>query len=119
MHVLKSIFRLFIISNIPALVDWFRLMLALKIESILNEKIITNCSKKCCLSIFGIQIKHSFIGHSLGTIIIRAALTKPEMEPYLGRLHCFLSLSGPHLGTAYNNSGLVNMGKFMEGVWRL
>lgn len=53
---------------------------------------------------------NSFIGHSLGTIIIRAALARDEMEPYLDRLHCFLSLSGPHLGTAYNNNGLVNMG---------
>ena len=26
------------------------------------------------------------------------------------RFHTFLALSGPHLGTLYNNSGLVNMG---------
>ena len=28
------------------------------------------------------------------------------------RFHTFLALSGPHLGTLYNNSGLVNMGEF-------
>ena len=52
----------------------------------------------------------SFIGHSLGNIIIRAALAQPLMKPWLSKLHTFLSLSGPHLGTAYNSSGLVNMG---------
>lgn len=45
-----------------------------------------------------------------GTILVRAALSKPQMKPYLTKLHTFLSLSGPHLGTLYNNSGLVNMG---------
>lgn len=52
----------------------------------------------------------SFVGHSLGNVIIRAALAKPRMKPLLGRLHTFLSLVGPHLGTLYNSSGLVNMG---------
>lgn len=47
----------------------------------------------------------------LGTILVRAALTKPQMKPFLSKLQTFLSLSGPHLGTLYNNSGLVNMGK--------
>lgn len=53
----------------------------------------------------------SFVGHSLGTIIIRSALTRPQMRPLLPKLHTFLSLSGPHLGTLYNSSGLVNMGE--------
>ncbi|XP_026668872.1 uncharacterized protein LOC108624401 isoform X3 [Ceratina calcarata] len=57
-----------------------------------------------------IPTKVSFIGHSLGTIIIRSALTRPELRPLLPRLHTFLSLSGPHLGTLYNTSGLVNAG---------
>ncbi|CAK9816697.1 Protein FAM135A [Anthophora plagiata] len=59
--------------------------------------------------------KVSFIGHSLGTIIIRSALTRPQLRPLLSRLHTFLSLSGPHLGTLYNTSGLVNAGMwFMQ-----
>lgn len=53
----------------------------------------------------------SFVAHSLGTIIVRSALSRPQMRPLLSRLHTFLSLSGPHLGTLYNNSGLVNMGE--------
>lgn len=55
--------------------------------------------------------KISFVAHSLGTIIVRSALTRPQLRPLLPRLHTFLSLSGPHLGTMYNSSGLVNMGK--------
>lgn len=56
----------------------------------------------------------SFVAHSLGTIIVRSALSRPQMRPLLSRLHTFLSLSGPHLGTIYNNSGLVNMGKLLR-----
>lgn len=53
----------------------------------------------------------SFVAHSLGTIIVRSALSRPQLRPILPRLHTFLSLSGPHLGTLFNSSGLVNMGK--------
>lgn len=53
----------------------------------------------------------SFVGHSLGNIIIRSALTRPQLAHLLPKLHTFLSLSGPHLGTLYNGSGLVNMGQ--------
>ncbi|CAH8592756.1 unnamed protein product [Schistosoma turkestanicum] len=52
----------------------------------------------------------SFIGHSMGCVIIRAALLNSRMKLYLSKLHTFLSLSGPHLGTVYNSSGLINMG---------
>ncbi|XP_066583283.1 protein FAM135A isoform X2 [Prorops nasuta] len=62
--------------------------------------------------------KVSFIGHSLGTIIIRSALTRPELWPLLPRLHTFLSLSGPHLGTLYNTSGLVNAGMWFMQKWK-
>ena len=81
----------------------------------------------------------SFVGHSLGTIIIRSALNRPQMRPLLSKLHTFLSLSGdsvsadlicywivtdsprwfvsgPHLGTLYNSSGLVNMGTFHNNI---
>lgn len=56
-------------------------------------------------------VRISFVAHSLGTIIVRSALTRLKMQPLLARLHTFLSLSGPHLGTLYNTSGLVNMGE--------
>uniref|UniRef100_A0A8D3C0I2 Family with sequence similarity 135 member B n=1 Tax=Scophthalmus maximus TaxID=52904 RepID=A0A8D3C0I2_SCOMX len=53
----------------------------------------------------------SFIGHSLGNVIIRSVLTRPRFRCYLPKLHTFLSLSGPHLGTLYNNSTLVSTGE--------
>lgn len=58
----------------------------------------------------------SFVGHSLGTIIIRSALSRPQLRPLLPRLHTFLSLSGPHLGTLYNSSGLVNAGTKTQSI---
>ncbi|CAG9089307.1 unnamed protein product [Plutella xylostella] len=60
----------------------------------------------------------SFVGHSLGTIIIRSALARPQMKPFLNKLHTFLSLSGPHLGTLYNSSGLVNAGMWFMQKWK-
>lgn len=60
----------------------------------------------------------SFVGHSLGNIIIRSALTRPQLKFLLPRLHTFLSLSGPHLGTLYNSSGLVNMGMWFMQKWK-
>ncbi|KAK6632544.1 hypothetical protein RUM43_013312 [Polyplax serrata] len=62
--------------------------------------------------------KISFIGHSLGNIIIRSAITRPQLKYLLPRFHTFLSLSGPHLGTLYNNSGLVNMGMWFMQKWK-
>ncbi|XP_035217336.1 protein FAM135A-like isoform X2 [Stegodyphus dumicola] len=71
------------------------------------------------IEVYGLKpAKISFIGHSLGNIIIRSALTRPEMKPYMNRLHTFLSLSGPHLGTLYNSSGLVNMGMWFMQKWK-
>lgn len=71
------------------------------------------------IEVYGLKpSKISFIGHSLGNIIIRSALARPEMKPYLNQLYTFLSLSGPHLGTLYNNSGLVNMGMWFMQKWK-
>ena len=52
----------------------------------------------------------SFIGHSLGNIIIRSALNHPLLEPYVELFHTFLSLSGPHLGMVHHTSSLVSTG---------
>ena len=48
----------------------------------------------------------SFVGHSIGNLIIRSALTHPAMAPFLGRLHTFLSISGPHLGYLHSQSSM-------------
>ena len=55
-------------------------------------------------------VRISFVGHSLGCILIRSAISRPRMAHLVPTFHTYLSLSGPHLGTLYNNSGLVNMG---------
>ena len=41
----------------------------------------------------------------------RSAISRAEMAHLVPRFYTYLSLSGPHLGTLYNNSGLVNMGE--------
>ncbi|KAG4147360.1 hypothetical protein ERO13_D05G217800v2 [Gossypium hirsutum] len=60
------------------------------------------------------DIKLSFVGHSIGNVIIRTAIGDTVMEPYLGYLHTYLSLSGPHLGYLYSSNSLFN-----SGLWVL
>ncbi|CAF4529567.1 unnamed protein product [Rotaria sp. Silwood2] len=60
----------------------------------------------------------SFIGHSLGNLIIRAAVSHQRFEPYRLLLYTYLSLSGPHLGTLFNTSGLVNIGMWLMQKWK-
>lgn len=60
----------------------------------------------------------SFVGHSLGCILIRSAITRPQMAHLVPFFYTYLSLSGPHLGTLYNNSGLVNMGMWFMQKWK-
>ena len=52
----------------------------------------------------------SFIGHSLGGLIIRAAL--PYLECLSDRMHLFMSLSSPHLGFMYS-SKLLDAGMWL------
>ncbi|EPS74264.1 hypothetical protein M569_00489, partial [Genlisea aurea] len=58
-------------------------------------------------------IKLSFVGHSIGNIILRAALTESVMEPYLRFLHTYVSVSGPHLGYLYSSNSLFNGGMWL------
>ncbi|KAL7199346.1 hypothetical protein ACSBR2_021602 [Camellia fascicularis] len=60
------------------------------------------------------SIKLSFVGHSIGNVIIRTALTEGIMEPYLRYLCTYLSISGPHLGYLYSTNTLFN-----SGLWLL
>ncbi len=61
-----------------------------------------------------LPVRISFVGHSLGCILIRSAIASDKLEHLVPRFHTYLALSGPHLGTLYNNSGLVNMGTALE-----
>ncbi|PIN05706.1 hypothetical protein CDL12_21762 [Handroanthus impetiginosus] len=58
-------------------------------------------------------IKPSFVGNSIGNIILRTALTENIMEPYLRYLHTYLSVSGPHLGYLYSSNILFNGGLWL------
>ncbi|XP_010544041.1 PREDICTED: protein FAM135B isoform X2 [Tarenaya hassleriana] len=60
------------------------------------------------------NIKLSFVGHSIGNVIIRTAIADTLMEPYRKFLHTYLSLSGPHLGYLYSSNSLFN-----SGLWLL
>ena len=60
--------------------------------------------------------KVSFVGHSLGNIIIRSLVTRPELAGLQPKLHLFLSICGPHLGTRYQN-GIVSMGMWAVRKW--
>lgn len=56
----------------------------------------------------GANIRLSFIGHSLGGIIIRAAL--PFLTDFQDSMYSYVSLSSPHLGYMYNSSKIVEAG---------
>lgn len=60
------------------------------------------------------NIKLSFVGHSIGNVILRAALTEKKMEPFLKYLYTYVSVSGPHLGYLYSSNSLFN-----SGLWLL
>lgn len=60
--------------------------------------------------------KVSFIGHSLGSITVRSLVTRPEFSSLVPKLHLFLSICGPHLGTKYQN-GIVSVGMWAVRKW--
>ncbi|XP_047671694.1 protein FAM135A isoform X6 [Tachysurus fulvidraco] len=71
------------------------------------------------IQIYNLSVsKISFVGHSLGNLIVRSVLTRQRFKAYLNKLHTFLSLSGPHLGTLYNSSALVNTGLWFMQKWK-
>ena len=54
--------------------------------------------------------KLSFVGHSLGGLIIRAAL--PHLIKYKEQMYTFVTFSSPHLGYMYSSSSIVDAGWF-------
>ena len=58
--------------------------------------------------------KISFICHSFGGVICRAALAHEYCKPLLPKLHTLVTLSGPHLGMLYCTNSLVEL-----GIWGL
>ena len=59
----------------------------------------------------GIHLERlSFIGHSIGNIVIRSALMQPDLEPYSPLLWSYTSISGPHLGYHFSDNFLLKSG---------
>jgi len=57
----------------------------------------------------------SFIGHSLGGLIIRAAL--PYLDCYSSKMHLFMTFSSAHLGYM-NSSRLIDTGMWLMRQWK-
>ena len=57
----------------------------------------------------------SFVGHSLGGLIIRAGLE--ELSDYKSKMHIFLTYSTPHLGCMHQSSKLVSAGMWFLKKW--
>ena len=58
----------------------------------------------------------SFIGYSLGGVVIRAAL--PDLEKYSEKFFTYVSLASPHLGYLVNSSSLVDAGMWVIKTWK-
>jgi hypothetical protein len=60
--------------------------------------------------------KISFIGHSIGGLIIRAAL--PHLLEFSNKFWLYMSLSTPHLGYIYSTSSLIDAGMWLLKTWK-
>eukprot|EP00698_Gefionella_okellyi_P023377 TRINITY_DN7973_c0_g1_i1.p1 TRINITY_DN7973_c0_g1~~TRINITY_DN7973_c0_g1_i1.p1 ORF type:complete len:1080 (+),score=218.26 TRINITY_DN7973_c0_g1_i1:59-3241(+) len=60
----------------------------------------------------------SFVAHSMGAVITRAALADSLMAPYLPKLFTFVSMSGPHCGTLYSHNRVVDSGMRFMKSWK-
>ena len=60
--------------------------------------------------------KLSFIGHSLGGIIVREAVK--HLQAFKSKMHGYVSLGSPHLGYMYNSSSLVDAGMWFIKKWK-
>ena len=58
----------------------------------------------------------TFIGHSMGGLIIRAAL--PYLDKFKDKMHGYISLCSPHLGYMYKTSKLFSTGMWILNKWK-
>ena len=75
----------------------------------IKQYILTFCPFSCISKI-------SFIGHSLGGLIIRASL--PHLAEYQGKFFTYMSLGSPHLGYMYNSNKLIDTGMWLLKKWK-
>lgn len=74
-----------------------------------KQYIISFCPASCLSRI-------SFVGHSLGGLIIRSAL--PHLGEFSQKFYTYMSLSSPHLGYMYNSNKLFDAGMWVLKKWR-
>ncbi|CAD8093265.1 unnamed protein product [Paramecium sonneborni] len=79
----------------------------------LATEVINFISENCPENTLG---RLSFIGHSLGGVIIRASL--PYLDKYQDKMYTYISLSSPQLGYFYNASKIVDAGMWVLKQWR-
>lgn len=60
--------------------------------------------------------KISFVGHSLGGLIIRAAL--PHLSELSSKFTTFFTMGSPHLGYMYNSNKVFDAGMWLLKNWR-
>ncbi len=60
--------------------------------------------------------KISFVGHSIGGLIIRAAL--PHLMDFSERFFIFMTFSTPHLGYVYSTSTIIDAGLWLLKTWK-
>ena len=58
--------------------------------------------------------KISFFGHSMGGLVVRKCLEDSKLKPLIPKLHTYVSLATPHVGTLYAESQLIS-----TGMWAL
>ena len=58
----------------------------------------------------------TFIGHSMGGLIIRSAL--PYLEKFKDKMHGFVTLCTPHLGYMYKTSKVFATGMWILRKWK-
>ena len=60
--------------------------------------------------------KVSFLGHSLGAIVLRLAFHNPLLTPYTQFFHLFLSLNAPHFGVTFTKRSIDWGSRFLSFV---
>jgi triacylglycerol esterase/lipase EstA (alpha/beta hydrolase family) len=75
-----------------------------KLGEEVKEFILQWCPDKCLSRL-------SFVAHSLGGLIVRAAL--PYLQNYQDKMYTFISLGSPHLGYLHNSHGLIKFGLWL------
>ena len=59
----------------------------------------------------------SFVCHSLGGVIARAALAEPVLAPYLSKLYSYVSLATPHCGYLLSDNSMLTTGIWFLKKW--